>query len=452
MKIGSLRVSWRLVGAVLAAAALVTAALIFLPSGATRLLILFFLALPAMFFLVSKPEYILAIILFMRFTNFDIFLPMRLFKPLILLLVVSLVAVWLDGRKFEVKDRMLMTLIIAFVLIAFQSMAVAEDLLQSTHSFESLVGVLLVIAAVLLLTVSRGKFLAFLILVTVATMISNFLPLIIPPPGDYASKSLIWGEGVMRFEGYQMEANIFAFHQIFIIPVLLFLLTRFDRPRLARPLILAALAGTVFVLMLSFSRGGFVGLIVILAALLVVERKNKAVMTIAIAGVIILLVAAPTLYWNRITSLIEAAKQVSQDHAILVRVRTMKVALVLGFENPFFGVGIGNFIYQSARFLPFTKVVHNAFLQIFSELGLPGMAVVSTIFIRNIIIIRSMMQSKADIERAHLGRFLMVQQAAVALSAMFIPIGYEFIFWIWLVIPSLANQAYSGKTGKPERL
>lgn len=452
MKIGSLRVSWRLVGAVLAAAALVTAALIFLPSGATRLLILSFLALPAMFFLVSKPEYILAIILFMRFTNFDIFLPMRLFKPLTLLLVVSLVAVWLDGRKFELKDRLLSTLILAFVLTAFQSMAFAEDLPSATYSFESLVGVLLVIAAVLLLTVSRGKFLAFLILVTVATMISNFLPLIIPPPGDYASKSLMWGEGVMRYEGYQLEANIFAFHQIFIIPLLLFLLVRFDRPWIARPLILAALGGTVFVLMLSFSRGGFVGLVVILAALLVIERKNKAVMTIAIAGVIILSVAAPTLYWDRITSLIEAAKHVSQDHAILVRVRTLKVALVLGFENPFFGVGIGNFIYQAARFLPFTKVVHNAFLQIFSELGLPGMAVVSTIFVRNIIIIRAMMRSKADIERSRLGRFLMVQQAAVALNAMFIPIGYEFIFWIWLVIPSLANLAYSGKTGEPERL
>ncbi len=452
MMIGSFRVSWRLIGAVLAAAMIVIAAMIFLPSGATRLLLLSLLALPAMFFLISKPEYVLAIILFMRFTNFDIFLPMRLFRPLTLLLAASIVAVWLDGRKFELKDRLLSMLILAFVLIAFQSMAFAEDLPSATNSFESFVGVVLVIAAVLFLTDSKEKFLAFLILVTVATMISNFLPFIIQPPGEYASKSLIWGEGVMRYEGYQMEANIFAFHQIFIIPILLFLLARFDRPRIARPLILAALGGTVFVLMLSFSRGGFVGLIVLLATLLIVERKNKAVMTIAIAGVIILSVAAPTLYWDRITSLIEAAKQVSQDHAILVRVRTMKVALVLGFENPFFGVGIGNFIYQSARFLPFTKVVHNAFLQIFSELGLPGMAVVSTIFVRNIIIIRSMMQSKADIERAHLGRFLMVQQAAVALNAMFIPIGYEFIFWIWLVIPSLANLAYSGKTGEPERL
>ena len=109
------------------------------------------IALPAMLFLISKPEYILMIILFMRFTNFDIFLPMRLFRPLSLLLVASIVAVWLDGRKIEMKDRLLAVLMIAFVLIAFQSMAFAEKFTTSTDAFESLTGVILVIAAMLLL-------------------------------------------------------------------------------------------------------------------------------------------------------------------------------------------------------------------------------------------------------------------------------------------------------------
>ncbi len=448
----SRRVSWRLVSVVFAAAALVTGAAVFLPSGAIRLLLLAILAFPTLFFLISKPEYVLAILLFMRFTNLDIFLPMRLFRPLSLLLVSALVAVWLDGRKLVIKDRLFAALILAFVLIAFQSMALAEDLPPATHDFESLVGVILVIAAALLLVDSRKHFLAFLILMTIATMISDFLPFIVPPPGGYASRTLMWGEGILRYEGYQFEANIFAFHQIFIIPILLFLLARFDRPRYARPLILVALAGAVYVLMLSFSRGGFVSLIVILGALLVVERKNRAVMTIAAIGTVILAVAAPTMYWDRITSMYEAAQQVSQDYAILVRIYTLKVALILGLRNPFFGVGIGNFIYQASRFLPFTKVVHNAFLQIFSELGLPGLAVISTIFIRNIFIIRSMMRSKINRERASLGRLLMVQQVAVAVNAMFIPIGYEFIFWLWLVIPSLADAAYSEKTDEPERL
>jgi len=448
---GSRVVHWRLAAALLASAVLITAAAVLLPTGATRLLLLVVLALPAFFLLMARPEYVLAIILFMRFTNFDIFLPMRLFRPLSLLLVTALLAVRLDGRRLVFRDRILFAMIVAFLLVAFHSMAIAEDFPSSIHVFESLTGVMLIIMTVLLLVDSRKYFLVFLVLLTLATIISNFLPFLVPPPVDFAGKSLMWAEGVLRYEGYQLEANMFAFHQIFIIPILLFLLIKFDRPRFIRPMILAALVGTIFVLMLSFSRGGFVGLLVILIALFVVERRNRALMTVAVVGVVILTVAAPALYWDRIISLYEAAKHVSQDYAIMVRVQTLKVAVILGLKNPVFGVGIGNFMHQSSRFLPFTKIVHNAFMQIFSELGLPGLLVVSTIFIRNIFVLRSMMSSDSNGERARLGRFLMVQQIAVATNAMFIPIGYEFIFWISLVIPSLANTAYSEKAGGQER-
>jgi O-antigen ligase len=245
-----------------------------------------------------------------------------------------------------------------------------------------------------------------------------------------------------------LEANYFAFFQVFIIPVLMFLLARFRRPLALRVIILAAIAGAIFTLMLSFSRGGFVGLMVIFACLLFIERRNKAVMAFAAVAVAILAVAAPALYWDRIISIFEAASHLSRDYAVMVRVKTLEVAARLGLENPVFGAGIGNFIYQSSRFVPFMKVVHSAFLQIFSELGFPGLIVVSVIFVRNLAILRSMMRSH-DPQRARLGRFMMVQQIAVAFNAMFIPVGYEFIFWLTLAVPSLADIAYSENTPEP---
>jgi O-antigen ligase len=449
---GSFHLSWRLIGALLAAAALVTAAAIFLPTGALKLLLITFLSLPVLIYLVSKPELVLAIILTMRFTNFDIFLPMRLYRPLSLLLVLSIIASWFDGRRPVIRDKALGMLIIAFFLVAFHSIAFAGDLPPSLHALESLAGVLLVIVVMLPLVSSKERFVGLTVVLAVATLISSFLPFAVPPPGHFGSKTLMWGEGVLRYEGYQFEANIFAFHQVFIIPVLLFILARFKRPRIVRPLVLAALAGTIFVLMLSFSRGGFVGLLVIVAVLLFVERKNRTVMAVAASAAVILAVAAPALYWDRIVSLYEAAKHVSEDFAIMVRIETLRVALVMGFENLLFGVGIGNFINEAARFIPYTKVVHNAFLQIFTELGLPGLIIVSAVFVRNLKILSSMIRSGTGGERATLGRFLIVQQVAVAVNAMFIPVGYEFIFWLALVIPSLADAAYSEKTVEPERL
>lgn len=448
---GSRRFSWRLAGALLLLAALVVVAAILLPSGAVMLLLMAVIALPTILYLISKPEYILAIMLFVRFSNLDIFLPMRLTRPLSMMLVVALLAVRLDGRKLTFRDRTLVLLIAAFMLTAFHSMAFAEDLQVSMKVLEILTSIFLVIGAAMLMVNCRKYFLGFLMVLVVATIISDFLPFIFPPPGDYASKTLMWGEGVLRYEGYQFEANIFAFHQIFIIPILLFFLARFDRPWIVRPLAMAALAGSVFVIMLSFSRGGFVGLLVILAVLLIIERKNRAIMTIAAVGAVILIAAAPALYWDRIMSMYEAAQSVSEDYAVLVRVQTMKVAIILGLKNPVVGVGIGNFIAEASRYLPFTKAVHNAYLQIFSEMGLPGLLIVSSISIRNIFIIRSMMRSTRNRERAGIGRFLMIHQIAVTVTAMFIPIAYEFIFWLSLVIPSLANIAYSEKTAEPER-
>ena len=448
---GSRRISWRLAGAIILSTAVIAAAAMLLPAGAIMLLLMAVLAFPAIFFLISKPEYILALMLFFRLSNLDIFMPIRLIRPLSVLLVIALLAVRLDGRKLAFRDRTLVVMIIAFMLTAFHSSAFAEDLSISFSVIELLIGIFVVIGAALLLVDSRKYFLGFLIVMAVATMISDFLPFLVPPPGDYASKTLMWGQGVLRYEGYQFEANTFAFHQVFIIPILLFLLARFDRPRLVRPVVLAALAGSIFVLMLSFSRGGFVGLIVILAVLLFVERKNRAVMTIAAAGAVVLLVAAPALYWDRIISVFDAARHVSEDYAVMVRVQTMKVAALLGLKNPVFGIGIGNFIAQASRYLPFKNAVHNAYLKVFSEMGVPGLLIVSSIFIRNIIIIRSMIRSDSDGDRARLGRFLMIQQIAVTVTAMFIPIAYEFIFWVPMVIPSLADIAYSEKIADPER-
>ncbi len=289
----------RLVAAGLATAAIVAAAALFLPSSLVTMMLLAVFAFPAMLLLAMKPEYVLAIILFMRFTNLDIFLPMRLFTPLSLLLVAALAAAWFDGRKLVLRDRVLAALVLAFLLVAFHSMAFAEELRISAHAFKSFSGVILVITGVLLLVSSRKYFLVFLVVLTVATLISDFMPFLVPPPEVYASKTLMWQEGVLRYEGYQFEANIFAFSQVFIIPILLFLMAKFDRPRFVRPLIMIVLAGTIFVLMLSFSRGGFVGLLMILVGVLIVERKNRKVTVAAALGALILMIVAPAMYWER---------------------------------------------------------------------------------------------------------------------------------------------------------
>jgi O-antigen ligase len=281
-----------------------------------------------------------------------------------------------------------------------------------------------------------------------AVLVSALLPLAVPPPEQYASRSLIWTEGVLRYEGYAGEANFFAYHLVFMSPLLLFLFAKFPKPRLARPVMLAALGASFFTLAMSFSRGGFVSMAAAMIILLVVERRNRAVMITGCAAVGAGLLAAPTIYWDRISSLLEAANYISADYAVLIRYETMRVALLLGARNPIFGVGPGNFIMEAGRYIPYVKNVHNVFLQAFAELGAPGAVALAALVVWNFLVVRSMMRRRDDHETALLGRMLFVQQAAVLVNSMFIPALYEHVFWIALVLPTVARLAYLGPPGR----
>ncbi|MDD3643272.1 MAG: hypothetical protein PHQ19_07425, partial [Candidatus Krumholzibacteria bacterium] len=345
--------------ALLAVCALAAAAAaIALPSGMIRLAVLGALALPAAALLIDRPRLILYMFVFVIFSGIGIFFPFHIFRILSLMLIAVMVLGVAGGRRLFVHDRVFLVLAAAFMLAAIQSIAFAVDLHAAVAKVSVFARVLVVVLLIPQLVRERRDFVALLLVIVCAVLVSALMPLAVPPPEQYASRSLMWEEGVMRYEGYAGEANFFAYHLVFMAPLMLFLFARFPRPRLARPVMLAALCASIYVLALSFSRGGFVSMAAVMVMLLVVERRNRAVMITGIAAAVAALIAAPAIYWDRILSLLEAARYLSADYALLIRYETMKVALLLGAGNPLFGVGADNFILQAGRYLPYVKDVH----------------------------------------------------------------------------------------------
>ncbi|MDD3643087.1 MAG: hypothetical protein PHQ19_06470, partial [Candidatus Krumholzibacteria bacterium] len=66
----------------------------------------------------------------------------------------------------------------------------------------------------------------------------------------------------------------------------------------------------------------------------------------------------------------------------------------------------------------------------------------------NFRVVGSMMRRSRDREAALLGRMLFVHQAAVLVNSMFIPALYEHVFWIALVLPTVARSAYLDRLGE----
>ncbi|HUV35559.1 MAG TPA: O-antigen ligase family protein [Patescibacteria group bacterium] len=440
----------RLVLLLVALAAVAVPAFIFLPAKLVQLAVVTLVALPFMIIIVDKPRWMFYIFLVILLSNIDIFMPFRSFRVVLMLMVAAFALAVLNGRRIVVHDRAFIALVAAFLILAFSSLAVARDFGRGAESFGEFVKVLINIALMIQFVRDRAEFRGLFLAVAVALAINNFLPIVFEPPSEYANVSLIWTQGVFRYEGFELEPNTFASLQIFFIPILLFLTAYYRRPHIARLAFLALLGATIFMLILTFSRSGFVSLAVLLLSLLVVERRNHMVLVAGLSIIAVAAVFAPSVYWERISTIFSGEAGFMNDYSIVSRLDTMRVAIILGLKNPFLGVGMENFIYASTFYLPYTNVVHNAVLQIFADLGFGGLAILAAIVAYNFRIILSLMRRGGDPEAAQLGRMLLVQHVAVLVNSLFLPITYHRIFWITLCIPSIARYAYAGSAGSTE--
>lgn len=129
-------------------------------------------------------------------------------------------------------------------------------------------------------------------------------------------------------------------------------------------------------IVLTYSRGGFVGLIAVLAFLAwKIGRRQR--LTVVVCGVILialLLVLAPGNYAARVASIfIPSLDPVGSSE---MRREILYRSIWTALRHPLFGIGMGNFHNVSLREL----VSHNAFTQVAAEMGMAAL-VCYTMFI-----------------------------------------------------------------------
>src|SRR5262249_28325282 len=142
-----------------------------------------------------------------------------------------------------------------------------------------------------------------------------------------------------------------------------------------------------FLLVLTGSRGGFIGLLVfVLLAYWRKIAKLKTVVGIALVATAIVLFV-PDLIWRRIGTLrdVDTASTTSlqgDESSTAQRLEIWRVATTITMENPLMGVGLG--AYPEAHFdvsrrsefdqtIHARKDAHNTYLRLSAELGLVGL-------------------------------------------------------------------------------
>lgn len=178
--------------------------------------------------------------------------------------------------------------------------------------------------------------------------------------------------GHFTIEGYRIEGNIggmfsnpndMALHLVTVMPITIALFISSDN------FLTRAVYGFCFIALVAgnlvtFSRGGFIGMMVCLGVLMwkLGKKKRGVVLVFGILFLVMIMILAPGNYAIRILSIfIPGLDPVgSSDHRSLL----LQQSIIVTLRNPW-GIGMGNFTIVSSRSL----VTHNAYTEVSSELG-----------------------------------------------------------------------------------
>lgn len=321
-------------------------------------------------------------------------------------------------------------------------------ILKTKHSFRLALWTLLM-AGIFLGTISVTQF-AF------GTYDSNY--------GGYADAVLsdIAGQtGQYRLGGPVGDPNYYAQMMLVLVPLALDRLWN-ERQRFMRFLAAWALGVCSLTVLLTYSRGGFVSLVIVVASMLFIFHRGQLRYVIAAAVLVLLLVnVLPPRFTARIGTLTQllpggSSKTggVAQDLSFRGRTSEALVALQMLADRPVLGVGLGNYplLYQEyarrvgLEFRSEVRQAHDLYLEIASETGLLGlfsfMLLVGGIF-------RSIWKSQQALVRnglvpvSHMVAALAFGLLGFLISALFLHAVYFRNFWILagiaLAVPRVAQ-------------
>lgn len=307
----------------------------------------------------------------------------------------------------------------------------------SMQTLLSLLGKSLIVFLLLAnILVTAGRLRAMLWLLTLCSTVPALVVV-----KDYLEGDLVRA----RVQGYvsalASNPNDVALTLNIIIPLAvgLALASRSRGPRVALASAVALGAAGVVV---TFSRAGFIFLATTLFLYLGRLKKERIWIVLLLLLLLVLMLNV-----DGFTDRLRTIGDVETEASARARWETMKNALRLMIEHPLFGVGIGQSILAlndigGVRW----SHVHNVYLEIAVDLGIPALLVYLLLFYRAL---RSVTEAKRawrarGVELYHLAQGLEISLIGFAVAAMFYPVAYHFFFY-YLVGLAVAVKKLCGQ-------
>jgi probable O-glycosylation ligase (exosortase A-associated) len=259
------------------------------------------------------------------------------------------------------------------------------------------------------------------------------------------------GERVVGYRsGLTANPNDLALMLNLILPlcIALFLASR----KAFVKLLLVCIGGLLlFAIITTFSRAGFITLMVTGLVYAWRLRKRPQRVWIPVAAILVLCAVPliPSDYVNRISTIVNV--QEDDSRSAQTRLSDLKVAAKLAVSKPIIGSGIGMNAeaMNRARGETWTEI-HNVYLQLAVELGLPGLALFLllsiTCYKMTGEVIRHCAMRNSNGMLFHIAEGLRVSLIAYSVAALFHPAAYHFYFYY---IAGLAVAAHTIVEAEP---
>ena len=261
----------------------------------------------------------------------------------------------ISARLTEVK------LAVALLLTGVLSIPLA---LEPQRAFQSLIEFLKVVAVfIMMVNVVRTekRLRGLLLLVLFASCVLSVGAL-----SDYAQGNLVLGgKRIAGFiGGLFSNPNDLALHLVTMIPIA-FALFLGARGPLNKVVYLFTSLLLIAGLVATFSRGGFLGFVFVIAFLgWKLANRNRVVFgAVALTLVVVAVALSPSAYRSRIAT--------TNDDSATARTDDLKRSILVAARHPVFGVGMDNYILFSNM----NKATHNAYTQVAAEVGLAGLLI-----------------------------------------------------------------------------
>ena len=192
-----------------------------------------------------------------------------------------------------------------------------------------------------------------------------------------------------RLGGPVGDPNYYAQMMLVLVPLALDRMWS-ERKNVMRFFAILALGLCSFAVLLTYSRGGFISMVIVVSSMIFIFRRGQIHYLLPVAVVVLLLInILPAQFTNRISTLTELipgttssnSNGVAQDLSLRGRMSEAIVAVQMFADHPVLGVGVGNYPYlyqQYARsvgleFRSEVRQAHDLYLEIASETGLLGL-------------------------------------------------------------------------------